>query len=226
MQSLRGPTEVEFLGHSQEVPQMPELDARIHRFSLLVEVIGCIGRMGEPGRRLVASRTAKEVRLMSPLSAPTVVSSIASPSDADAFRALNEEWISRLFTLEEEDRAVLGNPFDRIVGPGGDVLLARDTGTGAVVGCVALLAYPDAVFELAKMAVAPVAQGHGIGRQLIAAAIDRVRELGGARLFLGTNSKLGPAVHLYEDAGFVRITCDRLPVADYYARADILMELL
>lgn len=158
-------------------------------------------------------------------SAPTMVSSIASPSDADAFYALNEEWISRLFTLEEEDRAVLGDPFGRIVGTGGDVLVAREPDSGTVIGCVALLAHPDAVFELAKMAVAPAAKGRGTGRQLIAAAIDRARALGGARLFLGTNSKLAPAVHLYEDAGFVRITRSRLPVADYYARADILMEL-
>ncbi|MFE2940912.1 GNAT family N-acetyltransferase [Streptomyces sp. NPDC059255] len=158
-------------------------------------------------------------------SAPTMISSIGSQSDADAFYALNEEWISRLFTLQEEDLAVLGDPFGRIVGPGGDVLMAREPGSGTVVGCVALLAYPDAVFELAKMAVAPAAQGRGIGRQLIAAAIDRARALDGTRLFLGTNSMLAPALHLYEAAGFGRITRDRLPVADYYARADILMEL-
>ncbi|MGX1673275.1 GNAT family N-acetyltransferase [Streptomyces sp. NPDC055400] len=159
-------------------------------------------------------------------SASITVSSIASQSDADAFYALNEEWISRLFTLQDEDRAVLGDPFGRIVAPGGDVLVAREPGSEAVVGCIALLAYPDDVFELAKMAVAPATQGRGIGRRLVAAAIDRARALGGTRLFLGTNTKLTPALHLYEDAGFVRITRDRLPVSDYYARADILMELL
>ncbi|MFM9493829.1 GNAT family N-acetyltransferase [Streptomyces galilaeus] len=167
----------------------------------------------------------KRTRLMPHASAPAMVSSIRSPSDADAFYALNEEWISRLFTLQEEDRAVLGDPFGRIVDPGGDVLMAREPDSDTAVGCIALLAYPDAVFELAKMAVAPAAQGRGIGRQLIAAAIDRARTLGGTRLFLGTNTKLAPAIHLYEDAEFVRITRDRLPVADYYARADILMEL-
>jgi len=155
----------------------------------------------------------------------SMISSIASPGDADAFRALNEEWISRLFTLQDEDRAVLGDPFGRIVASGGDVLVAREPSGDAVVGCVALLAYPDAVFELAKMAVAPRSQGRGTGRALVAAAIDRARALGGRRLFLGTNTALAPAIHLYEDAGFTRITRDRLPVSDYYARADILMEL-
>ncbi|MFE3458365.1 GNAT family N-acetyltransferase [Nocardiopsis aegyptia] len=87
-------------------------------------------------------------------------------------------------------------------------------------------ACPDAVFEVAKMAVAPAAQGRGIGRRLVTAAIDRARALGGTRLFLGSNSKLAPALHLYEQAGSVRTTRDRLPVADYYARADVLMELV
>ncbi|WP_282089374.1 GNAT family N-acetyltransferase [Streptomyces tendae] len=164
---------------------------------------------------------------MSYASASIEVSSIASQSDADAFYALNEEWISRLFTLEDEDRAVLGDPFGRIVASGGDVLVARELGSsGTVVGCIALLAYPDDVFELAKMAVAPAAQGRGIGRLLIVAAIDRAKALGGTRLFLGTNTKLAPAIHLYEDAGFVRIPRNRLPVSDYYARADVLMELM
>ncbi|MBT0769005.1 GNAT family N-acetyltransferase [Kineosporia sp. J2-2] len=156
--------------------------------------------------------------------APAVISSITTPADADAFRTLNEEWISRLFTVQDADRLVLGDPFGRIVEPGGDVLVARDP-HGAVIGCVALLAHPDTVFELAKMAVAPAAQGRGLGRRLVAAAVGRARELGAARLFLGTNSKLTPAIHLYEAAGFVRIPRDRLPVADYYARADTLMEL-
>lgn len=168
---------------------------------------------------------ATESSPMPPAAAPVVISSMASQADADGFRALNEEWISRLFTLVDEDRAVLADPFGRIVEQGGDVLVVRAASDDAVIGCVALLAHPDGVFELAKMAVAPAAQGSGIGRRLIAAAISRARELGGSRVFLGTNSKLEPAVHLYERAGFGRITRDRVPVADYYARADILMEL-
>ncbi|GAA3557306.1 hypothetical protein GCM10022222_46140 [Amycolatopsis ultiminotia] len=155
--------------------------------------------------------------------APQIVS-CTSDHDAEAFRRINEEWISRLFTLTDEDRALLNDPRGQIIDPGGDVLIARrDNGT--ILGCVALVRYPDDVLELSKMGVTPAAQGHGVGRRLVTAAIRRARELRARRLFLGTNSKLGPAIHLYQDAGFTRITRDQLPVADYYARADILMEL-
>lgn len=154
------------------------------------------------------------------------ISSIASQQDADAFRELNEEWITRLFSMEEGDRVLLGDPFGHVVEPGGDVLLARDADDGTVLGGVALLRYPDDVFELTKMGVLPSAQGRGVGRRLLSAAIARARELGCARLFLGSHSSLAPAIHLYEEAGFVHTTRDRLPLdGQYYDRADVFMEL-
>jgi len=156
--------------------------------------------------------------------AATHTESFASDDDAEAFRRINEEWISRLFTLTDEDRALLDDPRGQIIDRGGDVLLAR-TDEGKVLGCVALVRYPQDVFELSKMGVTPAAQGHGVGRMLVAAAVRRARELGAHRVFLGTNSKLGPAIHLYEDAGFTRISREQLPVVNYYARADVLMEL-
>lgn len=151
--------------------------------------------------------------------------SLATDEDAEAFRRINEEWISRLFTLTDEDRALLNDPRGHIIEPGGEVLLARDP-DATILGCVALVRHTDDVLELSKMGVSPAAQGRGVGRTLVAAAIERARSLCARRVFLGTNSKLGPAIHLYEEAGFGRITREQLPVADYYARADILMELI
>lgn len=158
-------------------------------------------------------------------SSPVQIQSLATPADAIAFREINQEWIGRLFTVTEADRMLLEDPLGRIVQPGGDVLIAQSPDSSEIVGCVALIAYPDQVMELSKMAVSPAAQGHGVGRLLVDAAIERARELKARRLFLGTNTKLAPAIHLYEEAGFRRIGADQLPVADYYARADILMEL-
>ncbi len=50
------------------------------------------------------------------------ISSLATPSEALAFRVINEEWISTLFALTDEDRRVLNNRLIEIVAPGGDVL--------------------------------------------------------------------------------------------------------
>lgn len=161
---------------------------------------------------------------MPPAASDTRIRSLSTHADHVAFREINEEWIARLFTLTDADRQILTDPVARIVAPGGDVLIARDA-REAAVGCIALVPHGDGVFELAKMAVAPHAQGAGIGRRLIAAALRRASELHGSRVFLGTNSRLEAAVHLYDRAGFRRITRDALPVADYYARADILMEI-
>ncbi|MFC4337112.1 GNAT family N-acetyltransferase [Salininema proteolyticum] len=161
--------------------------------------------------------------MTTPPDAELSIDSLSSDEDAEAFRSINEEWITKFFTLIEADRKLLDDPRGRVIAHGGDVLMARLG--GATVGCVALIPYPSGVFELSKMGVSPVAQGRGIGRDLVAAAVRRARELGAVRVFLGTNSALAPAVHLYEEAGFTRVSRDALPVEDYYARADVLMEL-
>ncbi|MER7586021.1 GNAT family N-acetyltransferase [Micromonospora sp. NPDC127501] len=143
-------------------------------------------------------------------------------AEAEAFRTLNEEWISHFFTIEESDRKTLNDPFTAIVGPGGDVLIVRDG--EEIIGCVALVRNSDDVFELSKMTVLPTVRGRGIGRQLIEAAIARARELGATTLFLGSNTRLANAVHLYETTGFQHVSPDQIPLPPY-ARADVFMKM-
>lgn len=155
-------------------------------------------------------------------SSTLTVTSMTTAEEAEAFRALNEEWISHFFTIEESDRKTLNDPFAAIVEPGGDVLIVRDG--GEIVGCVALVRSSDDVFELSKMTVVPAARGKGLGRQLIEAAIERARQLGAATLFLGSNAKLANAVHLYEAAGFQHVSPEEIPLPPY-ARADVFMKM-
>ena len=120
-------------------------------------------------------------------------------ADAEAFRTLNEAWITRFFALEDEDRRYLGDPVGHVVEPGGAVLVARLTpehpdGGETVIGCVGLAPAGPGEYELVKMAVSPEHQGHGTGRRLIAAALDRARELGARRVVLESNSQLASAV--------------------------------
>ena len=142
--------------------------------------------------------------------------------DSSAFRVLNEEWISRYFVLEKKDRETLGDPENTILRQGGQVFLAHIE--GQTVGCVALIPMGDGVCELSKMAVSPSCQGRGIGRKLLEHAIAQARKLSAKSLFLGSNSVLKSAVHLYEAVGFRHVPPENLPEM-HYARADVFMEM-
>jgi DNA-binding MarR family transcriptional regulator/GNAT superfamily N-acetyltransferase len=77
------------------------------------------------------------------------------------------------------------------------------------------------VFELAKMAVSPRAQGKGIGLLLGQACIDKARALGGSSVYLESNTLLKPAISLYHKLGFRKTTSHPSP----YERCNIQMEL-
>lgn len=136
------------------------------------------------------------------------------------FARLNVEWLERWFVVEPVDREVLGDPEGHILRDGGKVLFAVD-GDGRAVGTVALKHEGDGVYELTKMAVDPAARGQGIGRLLMARALQVYGELRGRELFLESSAKLGPALKLYESVGFVHHPAPR--PGSHYARADVYM---
>ena len=140
------------------------------------------------------------------------------PAHADAFRVLNEAWISKYFSLEPKDREVLADPQGKIIAQGGRIFMAL--ADGAAVGCVALMKMPDGGFEVAKMTVSETLRGSGLGRLLMQRCIDAGAELGATRLYLETNSGLAPALGLYRAMGFR----DLAPTDTPYARADVFME--
>ncbi|WIB78379.1 GNAT family N-acetyltransferase [Curtobacterium sp. MCPF17_002] len=152
------------------------------------------------------------------------IDDLATAADADAFRILNEDWIGRFFTLEDEDRKLLGDPLGQIVEPGGAAFVARLGEDGPVIGCIGIAPVAPGVFELVKMAVSPDHQGHGTGRLLIATALDRARALGAHRVVLESNAQLRSAVHLYEAFGFRHLGHDEVAPSPY-VRADVHMAL-
>jgi ribosomal protein S18 acetylase RimI-like enzyme len=145
------------------------------------------------------------------------------PRLATAFKALNEAWITRDYTLEAKDEEILGDPQGYILAKGGRVLFALVDGETA--GCCAMLAMDDGGFELAKMAVADSYRGQGLAKALMAGCIERARAAGAPRLYLESNLRQGPALSLYRAFGFKDLQPERRPVSPY-ARANVWMELV
>jgi N-acetylglutamate synthase-like GNAT family acetyltransferase len=142
------------------------------------------------------------------------------PQHADAFHRLNEAWISKYFVIEAKDLEVLLEPQATIVDKGGRIFMAIED--GVAVGCAALLKMDDGGYEVAKMTVSEDLRGSGLGRKLMQRCIDAGAEMGATRLYLETNSSLGPALGLYRVMGFH----DLAPTETPYVRADVFMERL
>ncbi len=101
---------------------------------------------------------------------------LAAPTDADvaAISALNNLFAPDGLTLPRSPEFVEAHlPSYRVV---------RDA-DGRVVGCVALDEYTPSLAELVSLAVHPDAQGRGLGRVLIRAAVRLAEQRGYDELF-------------------------------------------
>ena len=141
------------------------------------------------------------------------------PEFAPDFARLNRAWLERYFTIEPLDEEHLGDPEGRILAPGGEIFFAVQA--DVVVGTCAAIPHGDGQFELAKLCVAPAAQGAGLGRALVKTVVEFARDRGARRVVLVSSSKLTHALRLYEAFGFERRP---FPGAPPYAEADIYME--
>ncbi|MGZ8412483.1 MAG: GNAT family N-acetyltransferase [Gemmatirosa sp.] len=98
----------------------------------------------------------------------------AADTDAPAIAALNNIYAPDGLTLPRTP-AFVASHID-------SYRVARDA-QGSVVGCVAVDEYAPSLAELVSLAVAPEAQGHGLGKRLIAEAERVARQRGYAELF-------------------------------------------
>jgi len=140
----------------------------------------------------------------------------------DAFKSLNEEWISKYFKIEEADRKALDNPKSYILNKGGKIFVALYQGQPVGVCSLIKMNDPEYEYELAKMAVSPAVQGKNIGWLLGQTVINAAKKLGASKLYLESNTALKPAINLYHKLGFKKVVTRSTP----YARCNIQMELL
>ena len=144
------------------------------------------------------------------------------PKYQQAFKALNEEWITTWFKMEEADHKALDDPRGYILDKGGHILVALYEGEPVGVCALIKMDDPEFDYELAKMAVSPRVQGKNIGWLLGNAIIEKARSLGAAKVYLESNTILKPAINLYHKLGFRKVAGHPTP----YERCNIQMELV
>lgn len=98
----------------------------------------------------------------------------------------------------------------------GDFLVARDESSGAMIGYIWLKIEPASpTGEIYVIGVHPDAAGRGLGRTLMLAGLDRLRERGCTAATLYVEAHNAAAVNLYRSLGFIDFTIDvqyrRLP---------------
>ena len=192
---------------------------------------GVVASLGAHAQTLLAALTEAEAALRERPLAPAILAEQAALAEAELeivpfepalrahFRRLNLQWLEQDFVVEDIDRAVLDEPERSVLAPGGAIFFARLA--GEVIGCCALLRESPGVYELSKMAVGKAFRGLGAGRHLLDATIAEFHRRRGKMLFLESSSKLRPALHLYERAGFVLQQGVR--PGSHYARSDVYM---
>lgn len=144
-----------------------------------------------------------------------------NPKYKKSFKDLNIEWISNYFEVEPNDVKALDHAEEYIINKGGEIFSA--VLNDEVLGVCALIKSDgkEYDYELAKMAVSPKAQGKGVGLLLAESAIKWASDKGASKIYLESNTKLKPAIKLYEKLGFKRVT----GMSSAYNRVDIQMVL-
>lgn len=143
------------------------------------------------------------------------ITHVRTETDAAAVRVLVDEFFDWMRDRYPDDAAIIdayiatqdidGQMRDLLTlfaPPHADCLLARLD--GAAAGIVMTKPKSPDVCEMNRMFVRPGAQGHGVGRALVAELLTTARTLGYTKMMLAAGPYHTEAVALYRSFGFVR----------------------
>lgn len=141
-----------------------------------------------------------------------------SPKYKDKFIEYNTDWIVDNFGfLEKEDKETFEN-IDKDIENGAMIYFAVEEETVLAV-CMAKH-MKGGIWEICKLASNKHREHKGCGSAVFKAAMEWAIEHGASRLFILSNSRLKPAIRIYEKFGFREIKLN-----DYeYIRGDIAFE--
>jgi ribosomal protein S18 acetylase RimI-like enzyme len=142
------------------------------------------------------------------------------PQHRTRFKEINEQWITRLYVMEEEDIKTVEDPEGYILKGGGKIYIALYK--GFPVGTCAYLNMGDKVYEMIKMAVDENYRGLKIGKKIGEESVQAIKESGAKKIILFSNTKGSEAaIKLYGKLGFTEVPLG----TSEFIRADIKMEL-
>lgn len=134
------------------------------------------------------------------------------------FIEFNTQWITENFGHTEPEDKLMFDSVDEILADGAMIYFAVE-GKNVLACCMTHIIKGDE-WEICKLASNSKISHKGAGTAVFNACFDYAIANGARRLFLISNTKLKPALHIYEKAGFRQIVLD-----DYeYERGDIAFE--
>jgi len=126
------------------------------------------------------------------------------PGDAKAIVAMHDRLYPAEYERNDAFVAAVADSVAEAVAAGwpdgGGVWIVERGGRHA--GSLALTGEGDGVGKIRWVLLDPELRGAGLGRRMLAEAVDRARVLGMRRLELDTFSALRAAARMYRDAGF------------------------
>lgn len=146
---------------------------------------------------------------------PATLRRAAYPVDKPLLETLFAEYLQSLFETAPHHRAALElkYPASKVpalvrgyaaehLTPKGELLVAELDGTAVAIAMMREL--EPGVVEIQRVYVRPSARGHGLGRRLTQALMDKARSDGQHTARLDTGPEFTTAIALYESMGFTR----------------------
>lgn len=156
---------------------------------------------------------------------------VLTPADADRIEALTratgffseeEVGIARELAEENLSRGEVASEYYFLVLDTAHEQSAHEPAAPSAAidayACFGPIPGTKASFDLYWIVVAPSAQGRGLGRALVSAVEERLRAVGGKRLYADTSSRAqyAPTRAFYERCGFTQVAL----LEDYYDDGD------
>lgn len=134
------------------------------------------------------------------------------------FIEFNTNWIVENFGALEEPDINSFCSIEQNIKNGAMIFFAVEN--GVPLACSMVLPVDVGVFEICKLASNNKVPHKGAGSAVFKACMDFAKKKGAKKIIIISNSKLKPALHIYEKFGFKEVK-----LADYhYTRGDIAFE--